>query len=65
MRERCVAEQSVFVLAGGALARQEITIGRRTYREVEVTSGLSEEDKVVVSGTADLSHGQRVKASPG
>jgi RND family efflux transporter MFP subunit len=57
--------RSVFVVAGGAAARQEITVGRRTYREVEVTSGLSEGDEVVVSGTGDLRDGQRVRANSG
>ncbi len=57
--------QSVFVVAGGSATRQEIAVGRRTYREVEVTSGLSEGDEVVVSGTRDLHEGQRVRATPG
>jgi HlyD family secretion protein len=57
--------QSVFVVRGGAVARQQITIGRRTYREVEVTSGLSEGDEVVVSGTGDLRDGKRVRANTG
>ncbi len=56
---------SVFVVRGGAIARQEIATGRRTYREVEVTSGLSEGDEVVVSGTADIRDGQRVRATSG
>jgi hypothetical protein len=57
--------QSVFVVTGGAAARQEITVGRRTYREVEVTFGLSEDDTVVVSGTVGLRDGQRVRTTSG
>ncbi len=57
--------QSVFVVRGGVVARQQITIERRTYREVEVSSGLSEGERVVVSGTGDLRDGQRVRASSG
>jgi len=55
---------AVWVVADGRLHRMKIETGRRSFREIEVTSGLSAGDQVVVSGTKDLQEGRRAKVSP-
>ena len=42
--------------------RVSIEIGRRSFQQVEVTSGLDAGDRVIVSGSAGLEDGARVKA---
>jgi len=42
--------------------RVPIDVGRRSFQQVEVTSGLNAGDRVVVSGSAGLEEGARVKA---
>ncbi|MBN1459302.1 MAG: efflux RND transporter periplasmic adaptor subunit [Armatimonadetes bacterium] len=56
---------SVWVVADGRLHHVEIETGRRSFREVEVASGLKAGDRVVVSGTKDLQEGKRAKPSAG
>jgi len=51
----------VFVVSNDLARNVEITIGRRLDRDVELLSGLAEDDEVVVSGHDRLRHGQRVK----
>jgi len=41
--------------------RAPIEIGRRSFQQVEVTSGLNAGDRVIVSGSAGLTEGARVK----
>jgi RND family efflux transporter MFP subunit len=52
----------VFVLDSNVVHHREVTVGRRTYREVEIASGLQEGDLVIVGGAADLEEGARVAA---
>ncbi|MGQ0429100.1 MAG: efflux RND transporter periplasmic adaptor subunit [Gammaproteobacteria bacterium] len=47
----------VFVLAGGSIARREVTIGRRTPGEVELTEGVAAGERVVVEGTQKVRDG--------
>jgi len=51
----------VFVVSNDLARSVEITIGRRSDRDVELVSGLNEDDEVVVSGHDRLREGQRVK----
>jgi HlyD family secretion protein len=52
----------VFVVTDGVAVRTEIEIGRLTDTLVEVRSGLSEGDRVIVSDVSELADGARVKA---
>ena len=51
----------VFVVSKDLARNVESTIGRRLHRDVELLSGLAEDDEVVVAGHDRLRHGQRVK----
>jgi RND family efflux transporter MFP subunit len=53
--------QFAWVVRGGRVYRRQIEVGRRSYREAQVLSGLAEGDKVVVSGSKGLGDGRRVK----
>jgi RND family efflux transporter MFP subunit len=50
----------VYLVDAGRARRREITVGLVGLNEVEVTSGLSEKDMVLLSGSAPLSDGMRV-----
>jgi membrane fusion protein (multidrug efflux system) len=50
----------IFVTEGDIAQRREVTLGRRTPGEVEVTSGLKEGERVVVDGTQNLTDGATV-----
>jgi len=56
-------EHFAWVARGGKVRRQKIEVGRRTYEEAQVLSGLEKGEKVVVSGSRGLKEGARVKAS--
>jgi HlyD family secretion protein len=58
-------ESFVWVVQKGRVHRRKIEIGRQSYRQAQVLSGLEEGDSVVVSGSRDLSDGKRVKARGG
>lgn len=47
----------VFVLAGGTIARREVSIGRRTPGEVEITGGAVAGERVVTEGTQKVRDG--------
>jgi membrane fusion protein (multidrug efflux system) len=49
----------VFVLDQGSIARREVTIGRRTRGEVEITEGVAAGERVVVEGTQKVRDGSR------
>jgi membrane fusion protein, multidrug efflux system len=51
----------VFVVSGGVARRRPVSLGDRVDREVEVLSGLSEGDEVVVYGGERLADGQTVQ----
>jgi multidrug efflux pump subunit AcrA (membrane-fusion protein) len=53
----------VYVLDGGRARRREVTVGLLGLTEVEVTSGLSEKDVVILPGATALSDGLRVRAT--
>ena len=53
---------AVFVAEGGTARRKTVTTGGRAGGRIEVLSGLSPGDKVVVDGAALLSEGVRVTA---
>jgi len=61
-RDALSAQAMVWVVAEGRAARREVTIGIRGEEMVEVITGLSEGDLVVVSPGAGLADGQRVRA---
>ncbi len=41
---------AVYVEEGGGFARREVSVGRRTETSVEITSGLKQDERVVVDG---------------
>ncbi len=51
----------VVVVSNGVARSAEVTVGRRSDRDVELLSGLAEGDEVVVSGHDRLHDGQPVK----
>jgi multidrug efflux pump subunit AcrA (membrane-fusion protein) len=52
----------VYTVRDGRAQRTEIEIGRLTDTRVEILSGLSEGDEVIVSGVSQLADGDRVRA---
>jgi len=50
-----------FVVQGDVVNRRNITIGRKFDGEVEVLSGISENEMVVITGQTKLSDGTKVK----
>ncbi len=54
----------VFVLAGGRIARREVTIGRRTPGEVEITQGVTAGERVVTEGTQKVRDGNAAHEIP-
>jgi membrane fusion protein, multidrug efflux system len=59
----------VFVVEEGVAQRREVALGRRKPGEVEITSGISEGERVVVDGTQNLTdkakvHDQSVSPAP-
>jgi len=51
----------VWVIRNGVAARQIIQTGRSSPSVIEVTGGLSSEDKVILPGETPLSEGMRVR----
>ena len=56
-------ETTVYVVASGAVARQVVTTGIATDGQVEILSGLAEDDQIVVVGHSGLRDGSKVLAS--
>jgi len=56
-------ESFVLVVSDGVVARRRIETGLRTFREVEVRSGLKEGEEVIVRADPELGEGRRVKAA--
>ncbi len=56
-------ETSVYVVVDGKVARRSIVVGIATPDRIEVESGLSEQDRVVVVGHGALRDGSKVIAS--
>jgi len=55
------ARQFVYVMQGGAVAKREVTLGRREPGYVEITTGLDAGDRVVIEGTLKLRDGSAVR----
>lgn len=55
--------QSVFVVREGLLKKQPIVTGRRLGGQLEVTSGLSDGDRIVSDGVDKLTDGQRAPSA--
>jgi RND family efflux transporter MFP subunit len=55
---------AVFVLEGERVALRPVATGRRQDGRVEITAGLAEGERVVVSGAGFLSDGDRVRVAP-
>lgn len=53
----------VYLLDGGRARRREVTVGLFGLTEVEVVSGLTDKDVVILPGATALSDGLRVRAS--
>jgi len=56
-------ESFVLVVSDGVVARRRIEAGLRTFREVEVQSGLKEGEEVIVGAAPELREGSRVRAA--
>jgi membrane fusion protein (multidrug efflux system) len=56
-------ELTVYVVASGAVARRIVTTGIATDGQVEVLSGLADDDQIVVVGQSGLRDGSRILAS--
>lgn len=54
------ARQFVYVLEGAAVAKREVTLGRREPGFVEITNGVGAGDRVVIEGTLKLRDGSAV-----
>ncbi len=53
--------ESVFVIKNGAIYRKNIITGLELDDEIEVTHGLSGAEKIVLSPTLQLEHGDKIK----
>ncbi len=52
----------VWVVTDGKVSQQPVTVGRATGEVVEITSGLSDQDTIIVRGTDLVREGQTVRA---
>jgi multidrug resistance efflux pump len=55
----------VWVVTDGKVSQQPVTVGRATGDVVEITSGLSEQDTIIIRGTDLVHEGQTVRSVPG
>ncbi|MCH7835066.1 MAG: hypothetical protein IH911_08335 [Proteobacteria bacterium] len=56
-------QTSVYVVEAGEVARRTIETGIESGGQIEVLSGLAEDDQVVVVGQSGLRNGSKVLAS--
>jgi RND family efflux transporter MFP subunit len=56
--------KTVFVVNGPAVERRAVSVGAARGNELEILSGLTGGEKVVVGGPAELKDGQRVRTKP-
>ncbi len=54
----------VWAVTDGKVSQQPVTAGRATGDVVEITSGLSEQDVIIIRGTDLVREGQTVRAAP-
>jgi len=57
------AQPVVFVLDGDVVERRAVSVGGKAGTEIEILSGVSAGEQVVVSGLEDLEDGQRVRVA--
>jgi membrane fusion protein (multidrug efflux system) len=65
--EAIVPEQGkayVFAMREGVAERREVRLGKRRPGEVEIVSGLAENERVIIEGTQNIRDGSRVRESP-
>jgi membrane fusion protein, multidrug efflux system len=60
-----VEEDKIWTVEGGRLARRTVTLGAKSAAEIEIRTGVSDEDWIVASPGAGLEAGQEVRAVPG
>jgi membrane fusion protein (multidrug efflux system) len=53
----------VFVVKDGRIERREVTTGKRRPGFVEIVSGITEHERVVVDGTQNVRDGSEVQDS--
>ncbi len=53
--------ESLFVIKNGVVYKKNITTGLELDNEIEVTHGLSGREKIVLSPTVQLKHGDKIK----
>jgi membrane fusion protein, multidrug efflux system len=54
----------IYVVDDGVARERAVTVGRRTRDQVEITSGITAGDRVIVDGAGFLSEGSRIDARP-
>ena len=54
-------KRHVFVVENGRARRREVQVGLSGLTEVEIASGLSEKDTVILPGSTALSDGLRIR----
>jgi membrane fusion protein (multidrug efflux system) len=59
------ARQFVYLVQGRAVAKREVTLGRREPGFVEITAGLAPGDRVVIEGTLKLRDGAPIVEADG
>lgn len=59
-----LAGQKVYVCKGGQAKSVPVQIGIRTEKDVQITSGLSVNDSLIVTGLLQLSEGKKIQARP-
>ena len=64
MPSDALAGATVFVVDDGRVHKRSVTIGIRGTREVEVTDGLQERERVVYPGSSIMKDGARVRIAP-
>jgi HlyD family secretion protein len=55
----------VYLLDGGRARRKEVQVGLSGLNDVEIVSGVSEKDSIILPGSTALTEGLRVRASGG
>jgi membrane fusion protein (multidrug efflux system) len=59
-----LAGQKVYVCKDGLAKSVPVQTGLRTEKEIQITSGLSVDDTLIVTGLLQLTDGKRVQAKP-
>jgi RND family efflux transporter MFP subunit len=59
-----VTEQQVWLVRNGKLERRKVVTGAATVEKIEIRSGISAQDNVVIKPDASFKPGQRVRSTP-